>query len=177
MGATRSDPRRPSKLLFRRARPEDLPQIVGILSEAAAWAKAKGIDRWWPVPFPEGWVRPGIRRGEVAIAESQSRIVGTLTLTRQDPRLWGEQSSIAGYVHRIAIRREFAHQRLGRRILEWAAAEVQSWGRSKLRLDCLATNESLVRYYLNQGFREVRRIQGNIPGEDRPSVLMERSLP
>ena len=62
-------------------------------------------------------------------------------------------------------------------MLEWAAAEVRSWGRTKLRLDCLATNESLVTYYRNQGFREVGRIQGNIPGEGRPSVLMELALP
>ena len=40
-------------------------------------------------------------------------------------------------------------------------------------MDCLATDESPVRYYLRQGFHEVGRIEGNIPGEDRPSILME----
>ncbi len=164
-------------LAFRPARPGDLRQVVDILSEAAAGAKARGVERWWPIPFPEPWVRSGIERGEVVVAESQLRIVGTLTLTRQDLLMWGEQPTIAGYVHRVAVRRELAHQGLGRRMLEWAASEVQGWGRSKLRLDCLATNESLVRYYLNQGFREVGRIQGNIPGEDRASVLMEGPLP
>jgi ribosomal protein S18 acetylase RimI-like enzyme len=176
MSAPLDDPWADRELTFRPARPEDLRQIVDILSEAAAWAKARGVERWWSVPFPEAWVRSGIERGDVVVAESRSRIVGTLMLTRQDLLMWGEQPPVAGYIHRVAIRREFAHQGLGRRILEWAATEVRSWGRVKLRLDCLATNESLVTYYRNQGFREVGRIQGNIPGEDRPSILMERSL-
>lgn len=170
------DPPKNRELTFRLARPEDLHQIVDILSEAAAWAKARGVERWWSVPFPEGWVRSGIDRGEVVAVESQSRMVGTLTLTRQDLPMWGEQPPIAGYMHRVAIKRELAHQGLGRRLLEWAEAEVRSWGRSKLRLDCLATNESLVTYYRSQGFREVRRIHGHIPGEGRPTLLMERDV-
>ena len=176
MSTPPSDPWKDHELTFRRAQTEDLRQVVGVLSEAAAWAKARGVERWWSVPFPEAWVRSGIEHGDVVVVESTPRIVGTLTLTRQDLLMWGEQPPIAGYVHRVAIRREFAGQGLGKRILDWAEAEVRSWGRSKLRLDCLATNEPLVRYYLRQGFREVGRIQGNIPGEDRPSVLMERDV-
>lgn len=168
--------RKPRDLTFRQASREDLQQVVSVLSEAAKWAKSRGIERWWPVPFPEDWVRRGFERGEVVVLELGPRLVGTFTLTRDDPIMWGEQPPIAGYVHRIAIRREFAGQGLGRQILDWAAAQVRSWGRSKLRLDCLATNESLVRYYLSQGFREVGRIQGNIAGENRPSVLMERDV-
>lgn len=135
-----------------------------------------GIERWWSVPFPEDRIWRGVAQGEVFVIELRSRIIGTLTLTRQDPLMWGERPPDAGYIHRVAIRRQFAHQGFGRRALDWAESQVRSWGRSKLRLDCLATNESLVRYYLDQGFREVGRIQGNIPGEDRPSVLMERDV-
>jgi GNAT superfamily N-acetyltransferase len=176
MSLPSTDSPEPRELTFRSARLADLRQIVEILSDAASWAKARGIERWWPVPFREEWVRRGIHRSEVMVVERDSRIVGTLTLTRRDPQMWGEQPPVAGYVHRMAIRRELAHRCLGERMLEWAASEVQSWGRSKLRLDCLATNESLVKYYRNRGFQEVGRIQGNIPGEDRPSILMERTL-
>ena len=166
----------PPDLAFRQARPADLPQIVSVLSEAAQWAKSRGVARWWSVPFPEEWVRRGIDRGEVIIVEQGARFVGTLTLRREDEMMWGEQPPVAGYVHRIAIRREFAGQGLGGCILDWAEAEVRRWGRSKLRLDVLATNESLLRYYRSRGFREVGRTQGNVPGEDRPSALMERDV-
>lgn len=170
------EPRDVGELTFRIARSDDVPQIVEILTEAAVWAKERGIERWWAIPFPEGWVRSGVSRGEVYAVELGSQMVGTLTLAKQDRLMWGEGPPDAGYIHRLAIRRQFAHQGLGKRAVDWAAAEVRRWGRTKLRLDCLATNESLVRYYRNQGFREVGRIQGNVPGEDRPSVLMERSV-
>jgi RimJ/RimL family protein N-acetyltransferase len=176
MSALPSEPWKDHTLTFRPAQPGDLRHVVDILSEAGAWAKARGVERWWPVPFPEAWVRPGVERGEVVVAESRSQLVGTLTLTREDRLMWGEQPPIAGYVHRVAIRREFARQGLGGSLLAWAASEVQRWGRSRLRLDCLSTNESLVKYYRNQGFSEVGRVRGNIPGEDRPSILMERLL-
>jgi GNAT superfamily N-acetyltransferase len=155
MGVPPSNPWKGRELTFRPAGPEDLQQVVDILSAAAAWAKSRGVERWWSVPFPEAWVRASIERGEVFVAEHQSRIVGTLTLTRQDVLMWGEQPPAAGYVHRVAIRRDLTHQGLGARLLEWAASEVRSWDRSKLRLDCLATNLTLVRYYLNQGFMKV----------------------
>ena len=163
-------------LRFRAAQLGDVPDIVDVLSEAAAWAKARGIERWWSVPFPETWVRRGVERGDVFVIELGPRVIGTLTLTRQDRLMWGDRPPEAGYLHRLAIRRDFAHQGFGKHALDWAGSLVRSWGRSKLRLDCLATNESLVRYYLGQGFKEVGRIQGNIPGEDRPSILMERDV-
>ena len=176
MSEATSEARPSGPLRFRVAHLDDLPQVLDILSEAAAWAKARGVERWWAVPFPSAWVQSGIERGEVVVVEQASRVIGTLTLSREDRRMWGDQPPVAGYLHRIALRRELSHQGLGRQMIEWAGAEVRSWGRSKLRLDCLATNQSLVRYYLAQGFREVGRVQGNIPGEDRPSVLLERSL-
>lgn len=165
-----------TEVKFRPARFEDLPDVVSILTEAARWAKSRGIERWWSVPFPSEWVRRGIEEGEVVVVEQRSRIVGTLTLSRQDAKMWGEQPPIAGYVHRMAIRRELAGQGPGGRLLNWAEGEARRWGRTKLRLDCLATNESLVRYYRGQGFREIGRVRGNIPGEERASVLMERDV-
>lgn len=163
--------------VLRAARLGDLAEVLDILTEAARWAQSVGVDRWWPVPFPEAWVRPGIMRGEVRVAARRARIVGTLTLTAVDSRMWGHQPPVAGYVHRLAVRRADAHQGLGSRMLDDAGTEVRAWGRSKLRLDCLATNESLVRYYRRLGFREVGRVQGNLPDEDRPSVLTERPIP
>lgn len=166
------------ELRLRPARIEDLGPVLEVLTVAARWARSRGVVRWWPVPFPEAWVRPGILRGEVWVAERRSAIVGTFALTKDDRRMWGEQPPSAGYVHRLAVRREVAGGRaLGGWMLERAGCEVRSWGRSALRLDCLSTNEPLVRYYLRLGFRVVGQVQGNLPDEDRPSVLMERPVP
>ena len=172
----RTEPRETPRLRFRIARAGDDPRIIDLLSEAAAWAKARGVERWWPVPFPEEWVAPAVARGDVYLVSIGPETIGTLALTREDPRMWGDVPPDAGYVHRLAVRRALAHRGIGARALDWATSEVRGWGRTKLRLDCLATNASLLQYYLSQGFREVRRVQGSLRGEDRPSVLLEREI-
>ncbi|HEV2317598.1 MAG TPA: GNAT family N-acetyltransferase [Thermoplasmata archaeon] len=103
-------------------------------------------------------------------------MVATLTLSAEDPRVWGPQPPIAGYVHRLAVGRRFAGFGLGAEIFQWAAARVHEWGRAKLRLDCLETNASLVAYYRRIGFREAGRTRGHIPGESRCSILWERDV-
>ena len=56
----------------------------------------------------------------------------------------------AGYVHRLAVPRRGTGQ--GQRLLGWAAQQVTDRGRSHLRLDCVATNGELRRYYERLGF-------------------------
>jgi ribosomal protein S18 acetylase RimI-like enzyme len=53
-----------------------------------------------------------------------------------------------------------SHVGLGRTLLEWAADQVRSKGRSYVCLDCLGTNERMRRYYEDLGFRLV----GEVPG-------------
>jgi len=99
-----------TEVKFRPARFEDLPDVVSILTEAARWAKSRGIERWWSVPFPSEWVRRGIEEGEVVVVEQRSHIVGTLTLSRQDAKMWGEQPPMPGTFHQMAIGRKLAAQ-------------------------------------------------------------------
>ena len=61
---------------------------------------------------------------------------------------------MAGYVHAIAVRREFAG--LGPKLLDWAAARVREAGRELLRLDCLSGNAALRSYYERNGFVHCR---------------------
>ncbi|MDE1819688.1 MAG: GNAT family N-acetyltransferase [Euryarchaeota archaeon] len=165
-----------SELTFRVATEADLAVVLGLLTEAAEWAHERGIERWWPAPFPESWVLPSIERREVVVASWRGEVVGRLTLTREDPRMWGERPPEAGYVHRLAVRRELAHRELGGALLSYAENEVRRWGRSKLRLDVSATNLDLIRYYLRKGFHEVGRVTGGAPAGIFASLLMEKEI-
>jgi ribosomal protein S18 acetylase RimI-like enzyme len=163
-------------LRVRVASRTDVPQVVALLTEAATWARDRGVARWWPIPFPEAWVETGVQQGGTWVLELGGALVGTFELRSEDPRMWGPQPPVAGYVHRLAVKRSFAGRGFGRYLLDRAESEVRGWGRSKLRLDCLATNDGLVAYYRAQGFREVGRVSGVFPGEDRASVLFERAV-
>jgi ribosomal protein S18 acetylase RimI-like enzyme len=132
-----------------RASAEELDEVVAVLSEAAAWLRARGIEQW-PDPFPAAWVEPSIERGETYLAREGNLAAGTITLRWEDPAFWGEQPPVAGYVHAIAVRREFAGA--GATLLDWADEQVCAEGREFLRLDCRTENARLRRYYEEQGF-------------------------
>ena len=128
---------------------EEVGEVVGVLSEAAAWLHSRGIEQW-PDPYPADWVEPSIRRGETYLARDGGNVVGTITLRWEDPAFWGEQPPVAGYVHGIAVRRE--HAGLGPRLLEWADEQVHAAGRELLRIDCRTDNPKLRAYYEAHGF-------------------------
>ena len=133
-----------------RAGAEELGDVVEVLSEAAAWLRSRGIEQW-PSPFRADWVAPSIERGETYLVRENDAVAGTITLRWEDPAFWGEQPPVAGYVHGIAVRREFAG--LGPELLAWADEQVRAAGRGLLRLDCRTDNAELRRYYERHGFR------------------------
>lgn len=57
------------------------------------------------------------------------------------------------YVHRIAVRRQFAGQGVSTGMLEWAVNHAAALGRSYLRLDCEADRRELRSIYERFGFR------------------------
>jgi ribosomal protein S18 acetylase RimI-like enzyme len=140
-----------SDLEVRRAEPADVDVIIAILSEAARWLLGRGI-RQWPDPFPRSRVEPLVSRGDFYVARIAGEPVATLALLWSDPTFWGEQPDDAGYVHALAVRRSQAGRGLGACLLDWAEAEVVANGGEFLRLDCLAENHALRRYYEVQGF-------------------------
>lgn len=152
------------------AGPSDLPTVLGILTEAAEWARRVGTVGLWRVPFPQEWVLPSLARHEVFLGSWGGEVAGTVTFRWADPSIWGDQPPVAGYVHRLAIRRAFGGRRIGEALLDWASQRVRTEGRSALRLDCWSTHAGLRRYYRSVGFRAVGMAMAN----DAELVLWER---
>jgi ribosomal protein S18 acetylase RimI-like enzyme len=158
-----------SELDVRRAGLADVDEIVAVLSEAARWLLARGI-RQWPDPFPRERVERLVRRGDLYLARLDGKSAATLALQWSDPTFWGEQPDDAGYVHALAVRRAQAARGLGARLLEWAEGEVVARGRQFLRLDCVAENDALRRYYGGQGFDA----RGEVVVDDLVAMRFER---
>jgi GNAT superfamily N-acetyltransferase len=147
----------------------DVDEIVAVLSEAARWLLSRGI-RQWPDPFPRERVERLVRRGDFYLVWLGGEPATTLALHWRDPAFWGEQPDDAGYVHALAVRRAQAGRGLGARLLDWAEAEVVASGRDFLRLDCLAGNHALRRYYEGEGFEP----RGEVAVDDFVAVRFER---
>jgi GNAT superfamily N-acetyltransferase len=98
------------------------------------------------------------------------QVVGIAGLSWHDD-YWPDDGQ-AGYVFRMAVRDAWHGRGLGREILAWASKTAQSRGCSLLRLDCLASNRRLCRYYQRQRFER----RAEIVDRDYRAALYEKQL-
>ena len=82
-------------------------------------------------------------------------MVGAVVVSFSDELIWGADAGDAGYVHSLVIDRRRAGTGLGLRILPRAQELVAATGRTRARLDCVALNAELRRYYRDAGYAEV----------------------
>jgi len=131
----------------------DVDRINTILAEARDWLHARGI-RQWAEPLPPGWVSRCVERGEFFITSEQGQVIGMFRLAWIDKaRLWGETSTEAGYLSKLAVARPAAGRGLGVELLRAAERMVDAAGKKLLRLDCWSGNSVLISYYERAGFR------------------------
>jgi len=157
---------------FKIARQDDMSLVMEILAEAAAWLKEKGIDQW-PSPPNEHWQRrmaEAIQREEVYTVGIVNNRFGIVRFTWSDP-YWPDDN-LAGYMHSMAVRPALQGQNVGGLILFWAMMKAKRAGKEYLRLDCLAGNGRLRRYYENQGFSH----RGEVVDHDYIAALYEKTV-
>jgi GNAT superfamily N-acetyltransferase len=148
------------------ALPADLDDVLDVLNESARWLSSRGVNQWTIDGFPRKLIASNISRGEVYVARCASRAVGTFTLQWSDEMFWADTADDAGYIHRIAVRREA--RGLGLDLLKFAERVTIAAGRKLLRLDCYSGNEALCSYYERAGF--VRRADVEVDGRNDPTV-------
>ena len=145
--------------------------MAELLDEATVWVGERGYEQW-PLPFPRDELAASIERGEVYVAEVDGDSVATVTLLWDDPMYWGEQPADAAYVHKLAVSRACAGQRIGQALVEWADKTAAAAGREFLRLDCLRDNPSIREYYERLGFEH----RGDLVVNGRRMSIYERSI-
>jgi len=157
-----------------RATRADLPEVLQVLNEAAAWLHSRGLDQW-PDGFGPERIGPMVDRREVWIARDGGRAVGTMTISGEaDPDFWtaAESSQSAVYVSKLAITRDEAGSGLGSLLLRWAVDYAARIGCEWVRLDAWRTNEGLHAYYQRQGWDHLRIV--SLPHR-RSGGLFQRS--
>jgi GNAT superfamily N-acetyltransferase len=155
----------------RRCQARDVDTVATLLDEATVWVGARGYEQW-PLPFPREELAAAIERGEVYLAELGTDPVATVTLLRDDPMYWGDRPADAVYVHKLAVSRACAGQRIGQAIVEWADATAAAECREFLRLDCLRDNPGIRAYYERLGFEH----RGDLVVDGRDMSIYERRV-
>lgn len=152
---------------MRRANLDDLEAVLGVLDELGSWLAQRGVKQW-PRRFEAAWLLPSLEAGQTWLAEIDGRLAATITLGWRDP-IWEPDDGAAGYVHRMAVRREA--RGLGGSLLQWADGQVLDNGRRLLRLDCVTSNLALHRYYERAGFSRLGEVEAwGGPGQREDST-------
>lgn len=114
-----------------------------------------------------------IEQYEVFVAHMDGVPVGCLSVQWLDEEIWGNQfHENAGYVHRLAVSRDYPGLGIGTRLLNWAEGYAKEHGKSWMRLDCMAGNSALNGFYLREGFA----FRGRYEAQGWTAHLYERSI-
>jgi Acetyltransferase (GNAT) family len=144
---------------LRVARSVEPEVSAAIIEEVAAWGATRGFPSWNPGSFT-GPDSIGISRlctdiaaGSLYLVWQGATPVATFSLLEHDPLFWPAAGDDALYLHRFAVRRTAAG--VGRHAVEWCLGEARRRDRAYVRLDCLAENPGIRRYYERFGFAAV----------------------
>lgn len=130
-------------MMVRKARPGDLE--LGLLESLDSLSPASGMDA--------GLARAVLERAaadpsrEVFVAESDGRVVGSLTLLVEEKLIHG--GGLAGHIEDVAVDGGARGRGAGRMLVERALREAQTRGCYKTVLDC---SEDLAGFYERLGF-------------------------
>jgi hypothetical protein len=150
-------------------------EFIDILEAAAEWLMANNIKQWPPGMFRNpisratmltgiankqyysiDYHRPSSNNGTPG-ASTKPEIAGLFVTNFDDPfdeLLWKEYLTGKGgdwkdalYLHRLVLKTPFKGVGLTPKIIEFVEEKVRESGRHFLRLDCLANNERLRKFY------------------------------
>jgi len=138
---------------------DDCDAIMKLLNDAAIWMVNKGITcQWTPGNVFEDrpYFEEMIKTNNFYTVEIDKRIVGTFLIRWTDEDIWGEDDGKAGYIHHLAIHRDYGSMGLGNELINWAQHLMKKNNKMYIRLDCVAKNELLNQYYLDRQFEFIK---------------------
>ena len=129
--------------------------MTAILTDAARWVRRlDGTTMWVDDELAEGRIASEVDAGLFYVAECDGDIAGVLKFQLDDQLFWPDlATNNSAFIHRLAVRRNYAGRGVSTALLGWAVDHARSLGRQYLRLDCDAERARLRVVYERFGFR------------------------
>jgi protein-tyrosine phosphatase len=165
------------ELMLERGASTDAAELVRLRDANAAWLIQRGIVQWRPGEIRRRGMTRRIESGTVWVLRGEAGLRAAVQVAWSDERTWGEvDRTDAGYIHMLMVDRAETGKRLGAGTLAWAENHIRQADRALARLDCVATNPRLCRYYEDNGYR---RVGTRVHDDARwaPGALLEKLLP
>lgn len=150
--------------------PDSPVRAAAIMREVAAWGRDRGL-RVWPDEWliPEELLGGEARPEDFYVGEAEGEAACAFILQWSDREWWPDAPPFeAGYLHKLCVRRKFAHRGMAARVVEAVKALCAYRGIRRLRLDTGAEETAVRDIYLAAGFEVVKVIEK----DGRPWMLL-----
>jgi hypothetical protein len=162
----------------------DMKTIIDLIDRTAKWLGTKDTNQWakpWPSePARDARVSRGIRTGRTWVVEDGGELAATVTYRQNgNQKLWTaeEQRDPAVYVSRLIVSREWAGDRIGAALIDWAGSQaLKAWEAQWIRVDVWTTNITLHNYYKERYFRPVRVCEFEDPDSYPSAALFQKPI-
>jgi GNAT superfamily N-acetyltransferase len=142
------------KIVIRQALPQDVKVVSDILGEAARWLDQSGMGMWKAGELSPSNIAEDVNASLFFLAERKGEAAGTVKFQLEDLVFWPDvPQDQSVFVHRLAVKRDFAGGDVSSALLQWAVERTRSLDRRFLRLDCEASRPRLRAIYERFGFR------------------------
>ena len=135
----------------------NIDEAIAVMKEVAAWGRAQGfrvwLDEWLTT---EGLLTDEVRPEHFCVGKIDGEIACAFILQDSDVDYWGVGlENEAVYLHKLCVRRKFAHQNMTKAVVEAIKEECRKRGVKYIRLDTGLDEKVVRKIYLNAGFKIV----------------------
>ena len=142
------------KYIFRKAWPQEIPEVFALIMRRVAWMDTVGIRQWnvtkYDQRYPLHYYEMRRQKDELfVLTEGESgRILSVGALLHEDER-WPDVES-AYYLHHLAS--DPSAKGTGSIFLEMAEQYTAKQGKKYMRIDSAIGNRNLENYYASRGY-------------------------
>ncbi len=138
-------------------------EAIAVMKEVAEWGRNKGFKVWldeWLTP--EELITEEAKPQNFCVGKVNGQIACAFILQNSNAAYWGNRPpDEAVYLHKLCVRREFAHREMTKSIVEAIRAECRKNGVAYIRLDTGLDEKIVRKIYLRTGFKIVDIIDYN----------------
>ena len=137
-------------LTFRNDQPDD---FLSILREAGQWLTNTNQEMWQLDTLTAGNLFDEYTRNNCHVMYADQIPAVAFILQWKDPLYYADvPDNTAGFIHKLAIRRQFSGQNLFAHVLDFCRSECLTRTIHEIQLETDATRPSLLRFYERHGF-------------------------
>ena len=133
----------------------DQPDVfLAILREVGQWLVDSGQTMWEPHTLTAENLVDDYTHGNCYVLYANDVPAATFILQWKDPVYYADvPDNTAGFIHKVAIRRQFSGQNLFSAMLDFCRNECRKRGLRELQLETDATRPKLMAFYERHGFQ------------------------